>query len=103
MRTKQEYQEALDECKDMIEIVFMQNQTLANKYGDNLYLLQELIDNYKGKYIPTEKWSHGKLVGNSGGTCECGASVFDSMKFCRYCGNELDWSDNYEENKDDTK
>ena len=62
-------------------------------------VLQELVDNYRKKYVPTERWSTGKIVGNSGGTCECGASVFDSMKFCRYCGNELDWSDKGEETK----
>lgn len=80
MRTKQEYQEALDMLKFLIY------------FGDddNPYtpILQELIDNYKGK----AKLIRNKVCGH------CGNNIFEEYNFCHNCGCEIEKEEDNEGN-----
>lgn len=47
MRTKEEYQEALDELKNFIYEELDDSNLSQNHFNTEIELLQELIDNYK--------------------------------------------------------
>lgn len=113
MRTKKEYQEALDSISDIRD--FYINEILRRSVFDvhnpkleyAIDKLQELIDNYKivkpktisfDCYFVDEETSEQKEM--CIGECECGHRVFSHEdRHCGGCGKKLDWSDNYKENE----